>query len=60
MSPRTEETNARIREEQKERILEAPKAIFAHKVFLATDAINSLAPSDCALLTPASLFSHAA
>ena len=31
MSPRTEETNARIREEQKERILEAAKAIFAHK-----------------------------
>src|SRR5712691_13006114 len=33
MSPRTEETNARIREEQKERILESAKAIFAHKVF---------------------------
>lgn len=33
MSPRTEETNARIREEQRERILEAAKAIFAHKGF---------------------------
>ena len=51
MSPRTEETNARIREEQKER---------QRGHFLATDAINPLAPSDCALLTPASLFSHAA
>jgi AcrR family transcriptional regulator len=36
MSPRTEETNARIREEQKERILEAAKAIFAHKGFSET------------------------
>ncbi len=36
MSPRTEETNARIREEQKERILEAAKAIFAHKGFSDT------------------------
>ena len=36
MSPRTEETNARIREEQKERILEAAKVIFAHKGFSET------------------------
>jgi AcrR family transcriptional regulator len=36
MSPRTEETNARIREEQKERILEAAKTIFAHKGFSET------------------------
>ncbi|HEV2581930.1 MAG TPA: TetR/AcrR family transcriptional regulator [Ktedonobacteraceae bacterium] len=36
MSPRTEETNARIREEQKERILEAAKQIFAHKGFTDT------------------------
>lgn len=36
MSPRTEETNARIREEQKERILQAAKAIFAHKGFSET------------------------
>jgi AcrR family transcriptional regulator len=36
MSPRTEETNARIREEQSERILEAAKAIFAHKGFSET------------------------
>jgi AcrR family transcriptional regulator len=36
MSPRTEETNARIREEQKERILEAAKSTFAHKGFSET------------------------
>ena len=36
MSPRTEETNARIREEQKERILKAAKSIFAHKGFSET------------------------
>ena len=36
MSPRTEENNARIREEQKERILEAAKSIFAHKGFSET------------------------
>lgn len=36
MSPRTEESNARIREEQKERILEAAKALFAHKGFSET------------------------
>jgi AcrR family transcriptional regulator len=36
MSPRTEESNARIREEQKERILEAAKAIFAHKGYSET------------------------
>lgn len=36
MSPRTEETNARIREEQKERILEAAKSLFAHKGFSET------------------------
>lgn len=36
MSPRTVETNARIREEQKEHILEAAKAIFAHKGFSET------------------------
>ncbi len=36
MSPRTEETNTRIREEQKERILEAAKSIFAHKGFSET------------------------
>jgi AcrR family transcriptional regulator len=36
MSPRTEETNARIREEQKQRILEAAKSIFAHKGFSET------------------------
>jgi AcrR family transcriptional regulator len=36
MSPRTEEANARIREEQKGRILEAAKAIFAHKGFSET------------------------
>jgi len=36
MSPRTEETNARIRVEQKERILVAAKAIFAHKGFSET------------------------
>ncbi len=29
MSPRTEEANQHIREEQRERILEAAKAIFA-------------------------------
>src|SRR5437588_13116437 len=28
-------------------------------IFLATDAINPLVPSDCALVTPASVFSHA-
>lgn len=36
MSPRTEESNARIREEQKERILEAAKTIFAHKGYSET------------------------
>ncbi|HYB00481.1 MAG TPA: TetR family transcriptional regulator [Ktedonobacteraceae bacterium] len=36
MSPRTQETNARIREEQKERILEAAKSLFAHKGFSET------------------------
>jgi AcrR family transcriptional regulator len=36
MSPRTEEANARIREEQKQRILEAAKAFFAHKGFSET------------------------
>ena len=36
MSPRTEETNARIREEQKERILKAAKSIFAQKGFSET------------------------
>ena len=36
MSPRTEESNARIREEQKERILEAAKVIFAHKGYSET------------------------
>jgi AcrR family transcriptional regulator len=36
MSPRTEETNARIREEQKERILDAAKSIFAQKGFSET------------------------
>ena len=36
MSPRTEETNARIREEQKERILEAARQIFAHKGYSET------------------------
>ncbi len=36
MSPRTEEANARIREEQKERIREAAKVLFAHKGFSET------------------------
>lgn len=36
MSPRTEDSNARIREEQKERILEAAKTIFAHNGFSET------------------------
>jgi len=36
MSPRTEEANARIRGEQRERILDAAKAIFAHKGFSET------------------------
>ena len=36
MSPRTEEANQHIREEQRERILEAAKAIFAHKGFSET------------------------
>lgn len=36
MSPRTEDSNARIREEQKERILEAAMAIFAHNGFSET------------------------
>jgi AcrR family transcriptional regulator len=36
VSPRTEESNARIREEQKERILEAAKALFAHKGYSET------------------------
>jgi len=34
MSPRTEESNQRIREEQRERILEAARMIFAHKGFV--------------------------
>ncbi len=33
MSPRSEETNLRIREEQRERILKAARMIFAHKGF---------------------------
>ena len=36
MSPRTEETNARIREEQKERILKAARTIFAYKGYSET------------------------
>ena len=36
MSPRTEESNARIREEQKERILIAARSLFAHKGFSDT------------------------
>src|SRR5437588_9675213 len=36
MSPRTQEANQHIREEQRERILEAAKAIFAHKGFSET------------------------
>jgi AcrR family transcriptional regulator len=36
MSPRSEETNLRIREEQRERILEAARMIFAHKGFTDT------------------------
>jgi AcrR family transcriptional regulator len=36
MSPRTEDSNARIREEQKERILDAAKTIFAHNGFSET------------------------
>lgn len=36
MSPRTEESNARIREEQKERILDAAMIIFAHNGFSET------------------------
>ena len=36
MSPRTEESNQRIREEQRERILKAAGMIFAHKGFTDT------------------------
>lgn len=36
MSPRTEESNARIREEQRERILKAARTIFAHKGYSDT------------------------
>lgn len=36
MSPRTEDSNARIREEQKQRILEAARTIFAHNGFSET------------------------
>ena len=36
MSPRTEESNARIREEQKGRILDAAMAIFAHNGYSET------------------------
>jgi AcrR family transcriptional regulator len=36
MSPRTEETNQRIREEQRERILKAASTVFAHKGFTDT------------------------
>ncbi|HEX6484492.1 MAG TPA: TetR/AcrR family transcriptional regulator [Ktedonobacteraceae bacterium] len=36
MSPRTEETNQHIREEQRERILEAAQKLFAHKGFTDT------------------------
>jgi AcrR family transcriptional regulator len=36
MSPRTEETNLRIREEQRERILKAARTVFAHKGFTDT------------------------
>lgn len=36
MSPRTEESNQRIREEQRERILKAARMIFAHKGFTDT------------------------
>ena len=36
MSPRTEETNQRIREEQRERILKAARTVFAHKGFTDT------------------------
>ncbi|HEY6286176.1 MAG TPA: helix-turn-helix domain-containing protein, partial [Ktedonobacteraceae bacterium] len=36
MSPRSEETNARLREEQKERILIAARSLFAHKGFSDT------------------------
>jgi AcrR family transcriptional regulator len=36
MSPRTEETNQRIREEQREHILKAARTVFAHKGFTDT------------------------
>ena len=36
MSPRTEATNQRIREEQRERILKAARSVFAHKGFTDT------------------------
>jgi len=36
MSPRTEESNERIREEQKERILEAAMTVFAHNGYSET------------------------
>ena len=36
MSPRTEETNQRIREEQRERILKAARSVFAYKGFSDT------------------------
>ena len=40
MSPRTEESNARIREEQKQRILAAARMIFAHKGYSDTKMMD--------------------
>jgi AcrR family transcriptional regulator len=36
MSPRTEEVNERIRDEQREKILDAARRVFARKGFAAT------------------------
>lgn len=46
MSPRTEETNQRIREEQKKRILAAAANIFAHKGFSDTKMTDIAAAAE--------------
>lgn len=46
MSPRTEESNQRIRLEQRKKILDAARSIFAHKGFSATRMADVAAAAD--------------
>ncbi len=46
MSPRTEETNLRIREEQRKKILDAAKKVFAHKGFASTKMTDIATAAD--------------